>query len=75
MGTLPIALGVGAGAGSRRPLGLAVVGGLLFSQLVTLYLTPVFYTYVDGFQSQFAGKSRKSVARPAAVPGASVSAD
>jgi hydrophobic/amphiphilic exporter-1 (mainly G- bacteria), HAE1 family len=75
MGTLPIALGVGAGAGSRRPLGLAVVGGLLFSQLVTLYLTPVFYTYVDAFQSRFAGKSRKSVARPAAVPGASLSAD
>jgi HAE1 family hydrophobic/amphiphilic exporter-1 len=75
MGTLPIALGVGAGAGSRRPLGLAVVGGLLFSQLVTLYLTPVFYTYVDAFQSRFAGKSRKSVAQPAAVPGPSVSAD
>ncbi|HEV1993248.1 MAG TPA: efflux RND transporter permease subunit [Candidatus Acidoferrum sp.] len=75
MGTLPIALGVGAGAGSRRPLGLAVVGGLLFSQLVTLYLTPVFYTYVDAFQSRFAGKSRKSVTRPAAVPGTSVSAD
>jgi hydrophobic/amphiphilic exporter-1 (mainly G- bacteria), HAE1 family len=51
MGTLPIALGSGAGADSRRPLGLAVVGGLLFSQLVTLYLTPVFYTYMDSFQS------------------------
>jgi HAE1 family hydrophobic/amphiphilic exporter-1 len=51
MGTLPIALGVGAGANSRRPLGLAVVGGLVFSQLVTLYLTPVFYTYMDSFQS------------------------
>jgi HAE1 family hydrophobic/amphiphilic exporter-1 len=51
MGTLPIALGSGAGADSRRPLGLAVVGGLVFSQLVTLYLTPVFYTYMDRFQS------------------------
>ena len=50
MGTLPIALGRGSGAASRRPLGLAVVGGLLFSQLVTLYLTPVFYTYMDSFQ-------------------------
>ena len=50
MGTLPIALGSGMGADSRRPLGLAVVGGLLFSQLVTLYLTPVFYTYMDSFQ-------------------------
>ncbi|HXW62779.1 MAG TPA: efflux RND transporter permease subunit [Candidatus Acidoferrales bacterium] len=51
MGTLPIAIGSGAGANSRRPLGVAVVGGLVFSQLVTLYLTPVFYTYMDTFQS------------------------
>jgi hydrophobic/amphiphilic exporter-1 (mainly G- bacteria), HAE1 family len=50
MGTLPIALGFGAGADARRPLGLAVVGGLLVSQLVTLYITPVYYTYLDGFQ-------------------------
>ncbi|NTU59701.1 MAG: efflux RND transporter permease subunit [Deltaproteobacteria bacterium] len=50
MGTLPIALGMGAGAESRRPLGLAVVGGLAFSQFVTLYVTPVFYTYLDSFQ-------------------------
>jgi HAE1 family hydrophobic/amphiphilic exporter-1 len=50
-GTLPIAIGLGGGANSRRSLGLAVVGGLIFSQLVTLYLTPVFYTYMDSFQS------------------------
>ncbi len=50
-GTLPIALGFGAGAEARRPLGLAVVGGLLFSQMLTLFVTPVVYTYMDSFQS------------------------
>jgi HAE1 family hydrophobic/amphiphilic exporter-1 len=50
MGTLPIALGFGAGAESRRPLGLAVVGGLVLSQVVTLYLTPAFFIYMDKFE-------------------------
>ena len=51
MGTLPIALGFGAGSEARRPLGLAVVGGLVFSQALTLYLTPVVYIYLDRLQS------------------------
>ncbi len=50
MGTLPIAIGLGAGAESRRPLGLTVVGGLLFSQFLTLFVTPVFFIYMDRFQ-------------------------
>jgi HAE1 family hydrophobic/amphiphilic exporter-1 len=52
MGTLPIALSLGAGAEARRPLGLCVVGGLVFSQVITLYVTPVFFTYLDRLQTR-----------------------
>ncbi len=58
MGTLPIALGAGAGAESRRPLGLAVVGGLAFSQVVTLFVTPVVYTYLDELRARFGRRQR-----------------
>ena len=59
MGTLPIALGIGAGAESRQPLGLAVVGGLVFSQFLTLFITPVFYLYMDRFQEKFKRSDKK----------------
>ncbi|MEA3246863.1 MAG: efflux RND transporter permease subunit [Gemmatimonadota bacterium] len=66
VGTLPIALGAGAGAESRRPLGIAVVGGLAFSQFITLYVTPVIYTYFDQWTSRF---RRAESAQPApAIP-------
>jgi HAE1 family hydrophobic/amphiphilic exporter-1 len=60
VGTLPIALGHGAGAESRRPLGIAVVGGLLFSQPITLYITPVVYTYMDALQGRLAHRKAKA---------------
>ncbi len=67
LGTLPIAMGWGAGADARRPLGLAVVGGLMLSQLVTLFLTPVVYMYMEGLQARIRGwrEKRKGRRKPA----------
>jgi HAE1 family hydrophobic/amphiphilic exporter-1 len=67
-GTLPIAIGVGASAASRRPLGIVVVGGLVFSQVVTLYVTPVFYTYLDDLQSWLGRKFSRQTGSATLVP-------
>ena len=60
VGTLPIAMGLGAGAESRRPLGLAVVGGLLVSQFLTLYITPVYYVYIEGARLRLVKRKAKT---------------
>ena len=69
LGAVPIAIGAGAGAELRQPLGIAIVGGLCVSQVLTLYITPVVYYYLDKIDSLLAGKRRKrEIAQGAAVP-------
>jgi HAE1 family hydrophobic/amphiphilic exporter-1 len=72
VGTMPIALGLGAGAESRRPLGLAVVGGLIVSQLLTLYITPVYYVYIENTRMWLARKKTAAVPRPVGATHATV---
>jgi multidrug efflux pump subunit AcrB len=67
LGGLPLAIGLGTGSELRRPLGIAIVGGLLFSQLLTLYTTPVIYLYLDRFQLRWS-RRRQQRHRGAAVP-------
>jgi multidrug efflux pump len=61
LGTLPLAIGIGEGSELRRPLGIAIVGGLVLSQMLTLYTTPVIYLYIDQFRlwcQRFRGAGR-----------------
>ncbi len=77
MGTLPIAMATGSGAESRRPLGIAVVGGLAFSQMITLFVTPVFYTYMDALSKKVTARFQRfgRVRDEHAVPAGAVAVD
>ena len=71
-GGLPLAFGSGAGSELRRPLGIAIVGGLLVSQWLTLYTTPVIYLYLDRFAHWLGGKQRRPAGEiPGDVPATS----
>jgi HAE1 family hydrophobic/amphiphilic exporter-1 len=79
VGTLPIALGLGAGAESRRPLGLAVVGGLIVSLLLTLYITPVYYVYIENARMWLTRRRprpvRANVEEPGSAPAVALEAE
>jgi multidrug efflux pump subunit AcrB len=65
VGAVPIALGFGSGGAGRQPLGVCVVGGLMVSQALTLYITPVIYSYLDHFEKWLSGAKRRQAAVPA----------
>ncbi len=68
LGAMPLALGAGVGSELRRPLGITIVGGLILSQMLTLFTTPVVYIYMDRLQSWIQGRTRSHAATPAAAP-------
>jgi multidrug efflux pump subunit AcrB len=75
LGALPLAVGHGVGSELRRPLGIAIVGGLIFSQMLTLYTTPVVYLYLDRFRIWFAGVRGRQRPQRSQAPGAGVTTE
>jgi multidrug efflux pump len=69
LGAVPLAFGRGTGAELRRPLGITIIGGLLLSQLLTLYTTPVIYLFFDGIARRFSGRDREEAEAPRPTPG------
>jgi multidrug efflux pump len=67
-GAVPLAFGTGTGSELRRPLGIAIIGGLIFSQVLTLYTTPVVYLYMDRFRLWWAGRPHSGPHQPLLVP-------
>ena len=72
LGGLPLALGTGTGSELRRPLGIAIVGGLIFSQMLTLYTTPVVYLYLDKLQLWLQGRKQAPTADDVVLPSPSM---